>query len=120
MGDHTPAMPSRSVAYVRRSNASNGHGNGRISFDTQRAAVLELAARRGDPEPELVVEWGLSGADAATAFGGSGRGGRRRAYRELRARIEAGQVSALYAYSLSRLARSTRELLDLAEACVAH
>src|SRR5437588_8510157 len=100
-------MPTRAVAYVRRSNASNGHGDGRVSFDAQRSAVLDLAARRGDPEPELVVEWGLSGADAATAFGGTRRGGRRRAYRELRDRIAAGQVSALYAYSLSRLARST-------------
>jgi hypothetical protein len=33
--------------------------------------------------------------------------------------IAAGEVSALYSYSLSRLARSTRELLDLAEACAA-
>src|SRR5437762_1612387 len=98
-------MPSHPVAYVRRSSTSNGHGNGRISFDTQRTAVLELALRRGDAAPELIVEWGHSGADAATAFGGSGRGGKRRAYRELRARIDAGQVSALYAYSLSRLAR---------------
>ena len=112
-------MASRPVAYVRRSNAGTANGNGRVSFDAQRSAVLELAARRGDPEPELVVEWGLSGADAASSCGGTGRGGRRRAYRELRARIDAGQVSALYAYSLSRLARSTRELLDLAEACVA-
>lgn len=117
-------MASRPVAYLRRSNAGNGNGknSGRVSFDAQRAAVLELAARRGDPEPELVVEWGVSGADASGAgkMGGTGRGGRRRVYHELRARIDAGQVSALYAYSLSRLARSTRELLDLAEACVAH
>lgn len=109
------------VAYLRRSHATNGHdGNGRISFDVQRAAVLEVAARRGDPEPELIVEWGVSGAAAAGAFGGTGRGGRRRAIHDLRRRIEAGEVSALYAYSLSRLARSTRDLLDLAETCTAH
>ena len=114
-------MSARPVAYLRRSNATNGNGNGRVSFDAQRSSVLELAARRGDPEPELVVEWGVSGADASGAgkMGGTGRGGRRRAYHELRARIDGGEVSALYAYSLSRLARSTRELLDLAESCVA-
>ena len=67
------------------------------------------------------MEWGVSGAAASGpgVMGGTGRGGKRRAYHQLRAAIDAGQVSALYAYSLSRLARSTRELLDLAEACVA-
>jgi DNA invertase Pin-like site-specific DNA recombinase len=112
----------RPYAYLRRSNAGAGkaHGNGAVSFDMQRAAVLEMAAKRGDPEPELIVEWGVSGADRATGFGGTGRGGRRKAYHELRAAIEADQVSALYAYSLSRLARSTRVVLDLVELCVAH
>jgi DNA invertase Pin-like site-specific DNA recombinase len=107
-------------AYLRRSHAGPSNHNGRVSFDAQRAAVIELAARRGDAEPELIVDWGLSGAAASGTFGGTGRGGRRRAYLDLRAAIEADAVSALYAYSLSRLARSTRELLDLAETCVAH
>lgn len=115
-------MKRHPVAYLRRSNAGGHNGNGRISFDVQRAAVLDLAARRGDPEPELIVEWGVSGAAAAGpgVMGGTGRGGKRHAYHELRAAIDADRVSALYAYSLSRLARSTRDLLDLAEACVAH
>ena len=114
-------MKRRPFAYLRRSNAGNGkNNNGRVTFDSQRTAVLELAARRGDPEPELIVEWGVSGADKASGFGGTGRGGRRRAYLELKQAIEADTVSAVYAYSLSRLARSTRELLELAELCVAH
>jgi DNA invertase Pin-like site-specific DNA recombinase len=91
-----------------------------VSFDVQRSEVLTLATRHGDPEPELIVEWGVSGAAKMSAFGGTGRGGRRHAYHQLRASVEADQVSALYAYSLSRLARSTRELLDLTELCVAH
>ena len=62
-------MPA--VAYLRRSSDRNG---GAESYEAQRAAVLELAKRDGDPEPELVVEWGRSGADA----GSTGRGGRRR------------------------------------------
>lgn len=112
-------MARHPVAYLRRSHAGPTNG-GRVSFDVQRAAVLEMAARRGDPEPELVVEWGLSGAAKAGTFGGTGRGGKRRAYHDLKERIEAGDVSALYAYSLSRLARSTGELLELAQLCTAH
>ncbi len=113
-------MNRHPIAYLRRSHAGTANGNGRVSFDVQRAAVIEMAAHRGDPEPELIVEWGLSGAAAVGAFGGTGRGGRRRGYLDLRAAIEGDQASAIYAYSLSRLARSTRELLDLAELCVAH
>lgn len=113
-------MDRHPVAYLRRSNAGGSNGNGRVSFDMQRAAVLEMAARRGDPDPELIVEWGLSGAASASAFGGTGRGGHRKAYRELRTAIAEDRVAAVYAYSLSRLARSTRELLDLAELCVGH
>ena len=109
------AMPT-AIAYLRRSSANTANGAGRVSFETQQAAVVELARRHGD-EPELIVEWGRSGADRAGAFGGTVRGGKRRVYRELRERIAAGDVTTIYAYSLSRLARSTRELLDLAEAC---
>ena len=111
-------MTRRPFAYLRRSNAGGHNGSGRVSYDVQRQAVLDLAARHGDPEPELIVEWGVSGADKGGAFGGTGRGGRRRAYHDLRAAIADDRVSALYAYSLSRLARSTAELLDLAKLCV--
>src|SRR4051812_42214744 len=106
MGQSTARRP---VAYLRRSSAANNHNGGRVSFDVQQQAVLDLAARRGDREPEIIVEWGASGADRGGAFGGTQRGGRRRAYHVLRAEIEADRVSAVYAYSLSRLARSTRE-----------
>ncbi|MBA2717904.1 MAG: recombinase family protein [Chloroflexi bacterium] len=112
-------MTRKPIAYLRRSHAG-GNGNGRVSFEVQHAAVLDVARRHGDAQPEVIVEWGVSGADATGAFGGTGRGGKRRAYYDLRDRIERDEVSALYSYSLSRLARSTRELLDLAEACVAH
>lgn len=101
-------MPA--VAYLRRSSDRNG---GAESFEAQKAAVLDLAKRSGDDEPELVVEWGRSGADADS----TGRGGRRRAWPKLRQRIRDGEVTALYSYSLSRLARSTRELLDVMADC---
>ena len=105
------------VAYLRRSSSSTNHGAGRISYAVQEASVLDMAQRHGDPQPELIVEWGVSGASATGSMGGTGRGGRRTAYHQLRQRIADGDVSALYAYSLSRLARSTRDLLDLAETC---
>jgi DNA invertase Pin-like site-specific DNA recombinase len=76
--------------------------------------------RNGDADAEIVVEWGVSGASAKGAFGGTGRGGRRKSWRRLRERIDAGEVSVLYAYSLSRLARSSQELLALAESCAAN
>ena len=98
------------VAYLRRSSDRNG---GAESYEAQKAAVLDLAKRNGDPEPELIVEWGRSGADA----GSTGRGGKRRVWPKLRQRIRDGEVTALYSYSLSRLARSTRELLDVIEDC---
>ena len=91
---------------------------GIVSYETQEAAVLAMAGRYGDT-PELVVEWGKSGAASSTAAGGTGRGGKRPKWRALRGRIAAGEVSALYAYSLSRLARSTSEMLDLATGCQA-
>lgn len=108
---------STPVAYLRRSSANTSNGAGRISYAVQESSVLELARRHGEPEPEILTEWGRSGAAVMGAFGGTNRGGKRRAYLLLRERIKAGEVSVLYAYSLSRLARSTRELLDLAEAC---
>lgn len=104
------------VAYIRKSKANpNGHG---LSWEVQEAQVRELAARHGDGEALTILsDWGASGAAAAGAFGGTGRGGRRKVWRQLTSMIEGREVSALYAYSLSRLARSTRELLDLAERC---
>ena len=119
--DRTP-VPSQPipVAYLRRSSASTQGGGGRVSLDVQTAAVNDLATRHGDPAPETIIEWGMSGAAAAGAFGGTGRGGRRVAFGALRDRVAAGGVSAIYAYSLSRLARSTRDLLDLAELCAGH
>lgn len=104
------------VAYLRR---SPDQGSGAMGFEVQRTQVMELA-KRHDDEPELLVEWGYSGAGGSGAFGGTGRGGRLKEWGRLRDRITAGEVSGLYAYSLSRLARSSKELLELAEDCATH
>ena len=83
------------VAYIRRS--SDRHGSS-LSFEVQRKAVLNLAKRHGDPEPGLIVERGRSWAEARDGNFGTGRGGKRRAWKELRDRNGSGEVSALYAY----------------------
>jgi DNA invertase Pin-like site-specific DNA recombinase len=105
----------RAVVYIRRSAPGAS-----LSYEEQRTAVRALAARHGDTDPIELVDAGKSGADARGAFGGTGRGGRRVAYHELRDRIAAGEVSAVYVYNLSRLARSTRTLLDIAELMAKH
>jgi len=98
------------VAYLRRSKVDDRRP-GIVSHEAQLAAVRELAG--ADADRLLILEdWGRSGRAARQHL--------RPAYARLRAMIEAGEVSALYSYSLSRLARSTRELLDLAEHCEAH
>lgn len=104
------------VAYIRKSKANpNGHT---LSWEVQEAQVRELAERHGEGAELLILsDWGSSGAAAAGALGGTGRGGKRKVWAHLVQMIEERQVTSLYAYSLSRLARSTRELLDLAERC---
>ena len=69
------------VAHIRRS--SDRHGSS-LSFEARRKAVLNLAKRHGDPEPELVVERGRSEAEARDGNFGPGRGGKRREWKELR------------------------------------
>ncbi len=103
------------VAYIRKSKINpNGHG---LSWDVQEAQIRELAARHGDADLTLISDWGLSGAAPGSAFGGTGRGGRRKAWQDLLAMIIDGKVTVIYAHSLSRLARSTKELLTLGERC---
>ena len=95
------------VAYLRRSSV-NPRRPGAISHEAQLTAVRELAG--ADAERLRVLEdWGRSGRAERLHLRGE--------YHQLRDMIAAGDVSVLYSYSLSRLARSTRELLDLAEAC---
>jgi DNA invertase Pin-like site-specific DNA recombinase len=96
------------VAYLRKSSVTSDR---HISWDVQEAQVREVAARHGNANLTLLADWNRSGRGSETRL--------RAGYARLRAMIDAGEVSALYSYSLSRLARSTKELLDLAERCAA-
>jgi DNA invertase Pin-like site-specific DNA recombinase len=93
------------AAYLRRSVSKDPTKE--VSREAQEAACRRMV---GGAPLTLYVDWNISG--------GSTRG--RPEYQRLRADVEAGTVTAVYAYSISRLARSARELLDFLEACKAH
>jgi DNA invertase Pin-like site-specific DNA recombinase len=97
------------VAYLRKSRVVNDR---HMSWEVQEQKVRDLARQHGD-EAALVLlsDWNRSGTKGA-----EGRPG----YASLLAMIEAGQVSALYSYSLSRLGRSVPELRRVIDLCVAH
>lgn len=94
---------STAAAYLRRSVSKDPTKE--VSREAQEAACRRMA---GSAPLTLYVDWGMSGGTA-----------KRPDYQRLRTDLDAGRVSAIYAYSISRLARSARELLDLLDACKA-
>lgn len=94
------------TAYIRRSVARRADP-GDISREYQVAEVRRLA---GDPALVIIDrDWGKSAATDKTD--------RRLAFLALLDSIEAGEVSALYAYSTDRLARSVEWSARLLNAC---
>ena len=106
---NTTAHPA---AYLRRSYV-DPESPGDISREVQRTAVRKLAAADGH-NGNLVEydDWGIS-ADVAKA-------GRRIAYTRLLADMEAGKVTAVYAFDVDRLYRDPRDLIRLQDAAQAH
>ena len=100
-------MPAH--AYLRKSSVHDPHRE--VSYEVQEAAVREMAARYGDDNGKLVIlsDWDKSGRLGAD---------RRPGYRALLDAIESGTATAVYSYSLSRLARSVSELSRLIARCV--
>ena len=97
------------VAYIRRSVARR-NDPGDISREFQVDKVVALANGDGASLRIIDADWGRSAAREHTQ--------RRLAFLELLEQIRAGQVSALYAFSADRLARSVRwsaQLLDYCE-----
>jgi DNA invertase Pin-like site-specific DNA recombinase len=82
-----------------------------ISPEMQLAAAQEYAAGFGDANLVVLTDMNLSGKR-----GRQGRPG----FHALLSAVEAGEVSAIYSYSLSRLSRSVRDMLALADLCRAH
>jgi DNA invertase Pin-like site-specific DNA recombinase len=94
-------------AYLRKSvvRLEDPHN----SADAQEAAVRAMAARYGDAETlVLLSDWDKSGR-----LGRAKRPG----YDALWQAVESGAASAVYSYSMSRLARSVSELTRLFDAC---
>jgi DNA invertase Pin-like site-specific DNA recombinase len=96
------------AAYLRRSYV-DPDSPGDISLEAQRTTVRGLAAKDGH-NGNLVEysDWGIS-ADIAKA-------GKRTAYARLLADMEAGALSAVYAFDVDRLYRDPRDLIRLQDA----
>jgi DNA invertase Pin-like site-specific DNA recombinase len=102
-------MSQQPVAYLRKSRVTNDR---HLSWEVQEGKIRELAdSHEENGNLLLLSDWNRSGGKGA-----NGRPG----YHQLVTMIEAGQVSALYAYSLSRLSRSISDFATLAERCIEH
>jgi DNA invertase Pin-like site-specific DNA recombinase len=100
-------MSKQPVAYLRKSRVTNDR---HLSWEVQEGKIRELADQHGENGNLLLLsDWNRSGGRGA-----NGRPG----YHQLVSMIEADQVSALYAYSLSRLSRSISDFATLAELCI--
>lgn len=95
------------AAYIRRSSADD-ENPGIDSRGRQLAAVQRMCGA----DVTVYEDWGVSGSAAKTD--------KRTEYARLKADIEAGRVSSVCAESLSRLGRSTRELLAFVDLCRDH
>jgi DNA invertase Pin-like site-specific DNA recombinase len=100
------------VGYLRRSSADEGNP-GDVSREAQEAAIRDLAHRDGhNGDLRLFEDWGRSADEAKLS--------RRVAFLALLSAIERGEVSAVYAYALDRLYRSSKTFWRLTDAARAH
>ena len=101
--------PVTAFAYLRKSVVRMDDPEN--SAEAEEPAVRALAARHGDADSlVLLSDWDTSGRLAAS---------KRPGYDALVAAIENGTCTAVYSYSMSRLARSLSELTRLFESCQA-
>ena len=96
------------VAYIRRSRV-DARRPGTLSHEQQLAAVRKLAEQHGHGELTVLEDWGRSGREEKLH--------QRDGFARLEAMIEAGEVSAVYAYDLSRLGRSLITVHRLTKRC---
>ena len=96
---------------MRRSSA-DANNPGDVSRDVQEAAVRDLAHRDGhNGDLVMFVDWSKSASEEKSS--------KRTRYADMVARIEAGEVSDVYAYALDRLNRSLILSARFAKACEA-
>lgn len=99
----------RPYGYLRKSRVFRDQEV--VSPEMQLAAATEYAAQFGHSDLVVLTDLNKSGRK-----GRAGRPG----FDALLSAIEAGEVSAVYSYSLSRLSRSVRDIMALADLCRAH
>lgn len=100
---------ARPFAYLRKSSVRDPERD--TSPETQEREVRDLAARHKDviADADMLSDWDISGRAKFTS--------KRPGYLRLVEAIQAGEVSAVYSYSLSRLGRSSTELSRLFDLC---
>jgi DNA invertase Pin-like site-specific DNA recombinase len=103
------APTSAPYAYLRKSVIRRDEKT--ISPETQEREVRRLADFHGDNHGRLLVlaDWDVSGRREST--------NKRVEWLRLVEAIKAGDVTAVYSYSLSRLSRSSRVLLEFFDLC---
>lgn len=79
-----------------------------LSPETQEKAIRDLAARHGDEGVTILSDLDVSGKK---------RRDRRPGWDRLLTAVEEGEATAVYAYSLSRFARSVAQLADFFDLC---
>jgi DNA invertase Pin-like site-specific DNA recombinase len=79
-----------------------------LSPEMQEAAIRRLAAANGDEDVVILSDLDVSGRKGRS---------RRPGWDELLRAVEEGEAQAVYAYSLSRFARSVAQLADFFELC---
>ena len=96
-------------AYLRKSRLLRGQDI--VSPEMQLQAVEEYARQFGDADLTVLTD-----------LNKSGRKGRRErpGFDRLLSAIESGKCTAVYSYSLSRLSRSVRDIMALADLCRQH
>lgn len=99
---------STPVAYLRRSRVDTRRP-GTLSHEQQLAAIRRIAEQHGDAELVILEDWGKSGREEKLKH--------RDGFAQLERLIADGEVSAVYAYDLSRLGRSLITAHRLAKAC---
>lgn len=99
-----PAMTA--YGYIRKSVVQDP--TRMLSPETQETAIRALAARHGDADVTILSDLDVSGRKDRT---------KRPGWNELLRAVEDGDATAVYAYSLSRFARSVQQLLEFFELC---
>jgi DNA invertase Pin-like site-specific DNA recombinase len=99
----------RAYAYLRKSRVFADQDS--VSPEMQLAAVEAYAAQFGDANLVVLTDMNISGRKGRNARPG---------FAALLTAIEDDEVSAIYSYSLSRLSRSVRDMVALADLCKVH